>query len=87
MMKCIELTSMSEFTPVQTLEEFDHLDENEILAGYWAGIANAAEPGNDRSRAYWHGWRNGMVDGKHAQADAAQTALAQLMCHYITVKG
>jgi hypothetical protein len=35
-----------------------------------------------RSRAitapfsYWHGWRNGMVDGGHRPKDAAQAALA-----------
>lgn len=38
------------------------LDEDECLAGYRAGLDDEPEPGNDKSRSYLHGWRNGMAD-------------------------
>ena len=33
--------------------------------------------GNNRSRSYWHGWRNGRVDGGHDKGDQAMQALAR----------
>jgi hypothetical protein len=70
---------MSEFYPVRTVVDLDHLDEDEIVAGYKAGLHGAQEPGSDKSRAYWHGWRNGRVDGNHDQIDSAQVELARHM--------
>lgn len=48
-----------------------------MVAGYMDGLYNAAAPGSDKSRSYWHGWRNGMVDGRHAEMDDAQAMLAR----------
>lgn len=62
--------------PVRTVEDLNTLDEAEIIEGYRDGREDAPEPGDNRSRSYWHGWRNGMVDGKHREADEAQRALA-----------
>jgi hypothetical protein len=64
--------------PVTTLEELDSLDERDIVSGYHAGRAGAPEPSIEMNRAYWHGWRNGRVDGKYAQPDAAQMTLVGL---------
>jgi hypothetical protein len=52
------------YSPVITLEDLFSLDETEILDGYWDGRDGEPEPKGNRSRAYWHGWRNGMVDSK-----------------------
>lgn len=68
---------MAEFAPVTTLDDLATLDEAEMLEGYWDGFKGAPEPGNNRSRSYWHGWRNGAVDGRHRQGDAAQAELAR----------
>ena len=62
---------MSEFVPVTTVAEFRKLDDGEILEGYFDGFHGAPEPGSDRSRAFWHGWRNGRVDAGLAEPDEA----------------
>jgi hypothetical protein len=67
----------SDFTSVTTVEDIDALDEGEMIEGYWDGYDGDPEPGNNRSRAYWHGWRNGAVDGKHWQGDEAQMIFAR----------
>lgn len=69
---------MGERTPVTTVAELDTLDDDEILEGYLDGFSGEPEPGDNRSKAYWHGWRNGRVDGHHeADPDAAMTKLVQ----------
>ena len=68
---------MSEFQPVTTLADLETIDDAECTAGYLAGLNNEPEPGNTRSRSYWHGWRNGRMDGGHAEPDAAQDELAR----------
>lgn len=62
--------------PIRTMAQLAALDTGEILEGYFAGFYGEPEPGDNRSFAYWHGWRNGTVDGGHRAKDAAQTALA-----------
>lgn len=68
---------MSEFKPVTELDDLNALDSDEIVEGYWSGYRGDQEPGNNHSRAYWHGWRNGRVDGKYEESDDAQRLLAQ----------
>lgn len=68
---------MSEFQPVRTKAGLDLLDEDEILQGYWEGLDGADQPGSDKSRSYWHGWRNAQVDRGRAKADDAQRQLAR----------
>lgn len=67
---------MSEFKPVSTVAELDLLDQDDILAGYLDGWACADEPGSDKSRGYWHGWRNAQSDKGRVQPDQAQCQLA-----------
>ncbi len=63
-------------TPVTTAADLLALDTSEVLEGYCDGFKGEPEPGNNRSLSYWHGWRNGAVDGGHREPDAAQAELA-----------
>lgn len=68
---------MIERIPLTKAAQLADLDDAEMLDGYRAGFDGDAEPGNNRSISFWHGWRNGAVDGGHRKSDAAQMALAQ----------
>lgn len=61
--------------PVTTIEDLDTLMGEEIVEGYMDGLEDLP-CGDNRSRSYWHGWRNGRMDGGHVTADAAQQLLA-----------
>ncbi len=64
------------FEPVRSVSDFHTLDEGEVLEGYLDGVQGApSRP--DRSRAYWHGWRNGRVDSGRSQPDQAHVLLAR----------
>lgn len=65
---------MTQRTPVTTMAELDTLDLGDIAEGYKDGLAGEPEPGDNRSKGYWHGWRNGNAD-RLGQADPAQLAL------------
>jgi hypothetical protein len=64
------------FDPVRTLAELDTLDDDEILAGYREWHPGDPEPGPNRSKAYWHGWRNAAIDRREIDGDAASAQLA-----------
>ena len=61
--------------PVVDAGELAALDQAEVLEGYRDGLAGD-RCGDNRSRSYWHGWRNGISD-KAGTADADQHALAR----------
>lgn len=61
--------------PITKLQELATLNDSEVIEGYHDGL-EGFPCGENRSRSYWHGWRNGVVDGGYAQPDYAQTALA-----------
>jgi hypothetical protein len=63
--------------PIRTKAECDALDPVEMIDGYNYGRAGEPEPGDNQSLSFWHGWRNGAVDGGHRLSDAAQEALAR----------
>lgn len=63
--------------PVTTAAELSTFDPEEIAEGYRAGFDGDKEPGDNRSKAFWHGWRNGRTDRGLAPVDAAQRALAR----------
>jgi hypothetical protein len=65
--------------PVTTLEELDSLNEDEILQGYLSGRQGSAAPGDDKSKSFWHGWRNGMIDSGHMISDREYYLLATLV--------
>jgi hypothetical protein len=67
---------MNARTPITAAADLAALDDAELLDGYRDGRAGDDEPGDNRSLSYWHGWRNGAVDGGHREPDAAQAQLA-----------
>lgn len=68
---------MSEYQPIRTKAELDALDDDECIAGYRSGLRGEPEPGSDKSKSHWHGWRNGMMDSKRMPHDADARALAR----------
>ncbi|HFQ6840912.1 hypothetical protein I5N18_16420 [Serratia marcescens] len=68
---------MSEFTPVSTMDELAQLNDEEIIDGYRSGCNGAPEPDSTKSKSFWHGYRNGLVDSGRRKSDEHQTALAR----------
>jgi hypothetical protein len=64
------------FKPVSTLEDLATLDAFDILDGYRSAERGDPEPGENRGRAFWHGWRNRMIDNGELPSDEASRALA-----------
>lgn len=60
--------------PVTNADELAGFDDAEILEGYMDALAGDGEPGGNRSKGYWHGWRNGSND-RAGKVDDAQRAL------------
>lgn len=69
---------MSDRTPVTTVEELESFDDAEMVEGYMDALNNEPEPGPNRSKAYWHGFRNGKTDRHENRVpiDNAQSTLA-----------
>jgi hypothetical protein len=68
------------FEPIRTLADLDALDQDEIVAGYCEARRGDPEPGPNRNRAYWHGWRNAMIDMGELPTDDASRQLAREVC-------
>ncbi len=68
------------FEPVRTKADLDTLDHDDIVQGYMSAARGDPEPGPNRGRAYWHGWRNAMIDLGEWQPDDASRALAHEVC-------
>lgn len=62
--------------PVTTAAELATLDPAEVREGYADGLDGEPEPGGNRSKAYWHGFRNGRND-RLGVSDAAGRALVR----------
>ena len=77
---------MTERTPINDFIALDSLNPDEILEGYQDGRANDTEPGDNRSLSYWHGWRNGMLDGGRSKGDASQANLAKAFLEMERIK-
>lgn len=63
--------------PIKDAADLAELNEADLLEGYRDGRAGEPEPKGNRSKSYWHGWRNGAVDGGHREIDAAGRALVR----------
>lgn len=70
------LIELAERVPLVSAAQLSGLSEDEIVEGYRDGLEGWAEPGDNRSLSYWHGWRNGAVDGGHVPKDIYQATLA-----------
>jgi hypothetical protein len=68
---------MSEFKPVEMVADLESLDQDDIVAGYRQGWRDATEPGSDKSRGYWHGWRNAQMDAGRMALDIASARLCR----------
>ncbi len=68
------------FEPVRTKADLDALNHDEIIEGYMSAELGDPEPGPNRGRAYWHGWRNAMIDKGELRPDEASRALAHEVC-------
>lgn len=68
---------MSEFQKVVSTEELALLDQDAIVAGYLDGMRNPDEPGSDKCRGYWHGWRNAQIDKGRIPMDGEAGRLAR----------
>ncbi len=60
------------FDAVRTVAEYRSLDEAEVMIGYMDGVAGLTGVADTMTRSYWHGWRNGAVDGGFIDPDEAQ---------------
>lgn len=63
------------YAPIATLAELDALEHAEVQEGFFDGLAGGPEPGGNRSRSYWHGWRVGMMDAGRLEIDATHRKL------------
>lgn len=63
------------FEPVATLADLDSLDHDQIFEGYVSAERGDPEPGPNRGRAYWHGWRMAMIDMGEIEIDATHRVL------------
>lgn len=68
---------MSEYQAVDNIADLELLDQDEMVQGYREGWDGAPEPGSDKSKSYWHGWRNAMIDTRRMEPDAASDALVR----------
>ena len=74
------------FKAITTLEQLEALDTNLCVSGYRAGIDQQPDY-TQRDQAYWHGYLNGQVDGKHMQISDQQRELAHAVVHRVKVGG
>lgn len=68
---------MSGFDPVSTLADLKTLDHQEIMEGYLSAERGDPEPGPNRGRAFWHGWRSRMMDLGQLPPDDASRQLVR----------
>lgn len=66
------------FKPVRTIADFHCLDEGEVMIGYMDGVQGLSFLEAATNRSYWHGWRNGAVDGGFIAPDEAQIKLQEM---------
>lgn len=68
---------MSVFAPVTTLADLETLDHAEMVEGYSSAERGDPEPGENRGRAFWHGWRMRQIDYGEMPSDAGHRNLAR----------
>ena len=65
------------FEPVRTMSDLETLDQDQVVEGYLSAERGDPEPGPNRGRSYWHGWRNRMIDNGDLPGDEASRSLAR----------
>ena len=71
------------FEPVRTRADLQALRLEDVVLGYTETRPGDPEPGVNRGRAYWHGWRCRMFDYGELGIDDAHRALV----HEIALHG
>ena len=57
------------FSRVSTMADLETLDQNEVVEGHLSAERGDPEPGPNRGRAFWHGWRTRMMDLGEIEVD------------------
>lgn len=70
---------MSEYSKIATKADLSNVNDDECVDGYRSGLKNGETPSSLHSKSFWHGWRNGMVDGGHMNIDGEMMELAREM--------
>lgn len=65
------------FQPVTTLWDLDTLDHDQVVEGYTSAERGDPEPGENRGRSFWHGWRMRMIDYGVIPSDAGHQNLVR----------
>jgi len=65
------------FAPVTTLADLDSLDLGDVIEGHRSAERGDPEPGENRGRSFWHGWRTRMMDLGEIEIDDAHRALVR----------
>lgn len=65
------------FVPVSTLEELYTFPDADLREGYASADRNDPEPGDNRGKAFWHGWRCRMFDLGAIEIDEAHRVLTR----------
>lgn len=65
------------FKPVITLEELDTLIEADLIDGFMSAERGDPEPGENRGKSFWHGWRSRMMDLGEIQSSPEHRALTE----------
>lgn len=65
------------FEPVRTPVDLETLDQEQIVEGYRSAERGDPEPGPNRGRSFWHGWRNRMMDFGEMEIDEVARSLVR----------
>lgn len=77
---------MRKFEPVRTFADLETLDESQIVEGYRSAERGDPEPGENRGRSFWHGWRNRMIDlGELPSDDASRQLVREFLASQRTI--
>jgi hypothetical protein len=72
---------------LEPISDLSELNDDECLTGYRAGLGFIAVDYTQKSRSYWHGYRNGQVDRGLEPMSQEQSAFARKFVGASRVKG
>jgi hypothetical protein len=75
------------FETVKTLADLDSLDIDEVVEGHLSAERGDPEPGPNRGRAFWHGWRTRMMDLGEIEIDDDHRRLVKAYVVRDRIKG
>jgi len=70
------------FDPVASVADLETLNLADVLVGYMTTERGDPEPGENRGRSFWHGWRNRMIDYGELPNDRMSRQLAHEVVSY-----